>query len=72
VPTKLGSPYRQGGWKKFRNAINGRVKINGGSSNLGKGFKRLQGWKEQKQVVIEHKTKIYTAVRHFAIKIGRK
>ena len=32
----------------------------------------VQGRKEQKQVVIKHKTKIYTAVRYFAIKIGRK
>ena len=32
----------------------------------------IQGQKEQKQVVIEHKTKIYTAVCYFAMKIGRK
>ena len=31
----------------------------------------IQGWKEQKQVVIKHKTKIYIAVRYFAMKIGR-
>ena len=29
----------------------------------------VQGRKEQKQVVIEHRTKIYTAVRYFAMKI---
>jgi len=28
--------------------------------------------KEQKRVVIEHKAKIYTAARYFAIKIGCK
>ena len=28
--------------------------------------------KEQEQVVIKHETKIYTAVRYFAMKIGRK
>ena len=35
----------------------------------------IQGRKEQKQVDIEHKTKIYTiytAVRYFAMKIERK
>ena len=38
----------------------------------------MKGCKEQKQVVIKHKTKIYTAVCNFAIvcnfamKIGRK
>ena len=32
----------------------------------------IQGRKEQKQVFIEHKTKIYTAVRYFAMKIGRE
>ena len=32
----------------------------------------IQGWKEQKQVVIKHKTKVYTAVRYFAMKIERK
>ena len=32
----------------------------------------LQGRKEQKQVVIKHKTKIYTAVRCIAMKIGCK
>ena len=32
----------------------------------------IQGLKEQKQVVIEHKAKIYTAVSYFAMKIGRK
>ena len=32
----------------------------------------IQGWKEEKQVVIEPKTKIYTVVRYFAMKIGRK
>ena len=31
----------------------------------------IQGQKEQRQVVIENKTKIFTAVRHFAMKIGR-
>ena len=30
----------------------------------------VQGQKGQKQVVIEHKTKIYTAVRYFAMKSG--
>ena len=32
----------------------------------------IQGRKEQKLVVIKHKDKVYTAVRYFAIKIGRK
>ena len=32
----------------------------------------IQGRKEQKQVVIVHKIKIFTAVRYFAMKIGRK
>ena len=32
----------------------------------------IQRRKEQKHVVIEHKTEIYTAVRYFAMKIGRK
>ena len=32
----------------------------------------VPGRKEQKQVVINHRTKIYTAVRNFAMKIGRK
>ena len=32
----------------------------------------IQGRKEQKMVVIKHKTKLYTAVGYFAMKIGRK
>ena len=32
----------------------------------------MQGWKEHRQVVIEHKAKIYTGVRYFAMKIRRK
>ena len=32
----------------------------------------IQGRKEQKQIVLEHKAKIYTAVRYFAMKIGHK
>ena len=32
----------------------------------------MQGRKEQEQVVIKHKTKIYNAVRYFAMKVGRK
>ena len=32
----------------------------------------LQGWKEQKQVFIKHKTKIHTKVCYFAMKIARK
>ena len=32
----------------------------------------IRGRKEQKQVVIKHKTKIYTALRYFAMKIERK
>ena len=32
----------------------------------------MEGREEQKQVVIMHKTKIYTAARYFAMKIGRK
>jgi len=32
----------------------------------------IQGRKEQKQAVVKHKAKIYTAVRYFAMKIGRK
>jgi len=32
----------------------------------------IQGLKEQKQVAIEHNTKIYTKARYFAMKIGRK
>ena len=32
----------------------------------------IQGRKEQIQVVIEHKAKIYSAVHYFAMKIGRK
>ena len=31
-----------------------------------------QGRKEQKQVAVKHKPKIYTAVRYFAMKIGGK
>ena len=32
----------------------------------------IQGRKEQKQVVIEHKNKMFTAIRYFAMKIVRK
>jgi len=32
----------------------------------------MQGWKEQTQVAIEHKTEIFTAVRYFVMKVGRK
>ena len=32
----------------------------------------IQGRKELERVVIKHKAKIYTAVRYFAMKIGRK
>ena len=32
----------------------------------------IQGWKEQKQVFIKHKSKINAAVRYVAMKIGRK
>ena len=32
----------------------------------------IQGWKEQEEVVIDHKAKTYTAVRYFAMKIRRK
>ena len=32
----------------------------------------IQGRKEQNQVVIKHKTTIYTAARYFAMKFGRK
>ena len=32
----------------------------------------IQERKEQKKVIIKHKTKIYTTVRYFAMKIGRK
>ena len=32
----------------------------------------MQGWKEQEQVIIKDKSKIYTAVRYIAMKIGRK
>ena len=32
----------------------------------------IQGRKEQKQAVIMHRTKIYTAVRYFAMKTGYK
>ena len=31
----------------------------------------IQGRKEQIEAVIKHKTKIYTAVRYFSMKIGR-
>ena len=39
----------------------------------GKWEKALNGYtkKKQNQVAIKHKTKIYTAVRYFAMKIGR-
>ena len=30
----------------------------------------IQVWKEQKQVVIQQKAKIYTTVRYFAMKMG--
>ena len=32
----------------------------------------IQGRKEQKQVVMEHKAKVYTAVRYSAMKSVRK
>ena len=32
----------------------------------------ILGWKEEEQVVLKHKTKLYTAVRYFAMKISRK
>ena len=32
----------------------------------------IKGRKEQKQVVMKHKTKIYTAIHYFAMKIGLK
>ena len=32
----------------------------------------IHGRKEQKQVAIKYKTEIYTAVRYFTMKIGRK
>ena len=32
----------------------------------------IQGRKEQKQIVVEHTAKIYTAVRYLVMKIGRK
>ena len=32
----------------------------------------IHGRKEQKQVVIMHRAKMFTAVRHFTMKIGRK
>ena len=66
----MGGPNRQGDWKKFRNLVNGVVEINGDGWNLRKGFKLL--YKEQKQVVIKHRAKIYTAAPYFAIKIGCK
>ena len=71
MPNKGGS-NRQGGWKKFRNLINGGgVKINGEVGVREKGVNDIQEWKEQKQIVIKHKTKIYTAERYFAMKSWR-
>ena len=32
----------------------------------------IEGWKEQEQVVIKHRAKIYAEERYFAIKINRK
>ena len=32
----------------------------------------VQGWKEQKQIVIKYIAKIYTEAGYFAIKIGHK
>ena len=32
----------------------------------------IQGWKEQRQVVIKRKTKMHTKACYFAMKIGRK
>jgi len=32
----------------------------------------MQGWEEQKQVVIKHKTQIYTKAWYLALDIGRK
>ena len=59
--------------KKFRNLINGGFKINGGGSEFEQRlYMIIQGRKEQKEVVIKHKTKIYTKARYFAIKIGCK
>ena len=64
---------RQGGQKKFQNLINWvGVKINGGLEFENRLYLIIQGRKEQKQFVIEHKAKIYTAVHYFAMNIRLK
>ena len=46
--------------------------LNGGSESERRLQMTKQGRKEQKQVVVEHKTKIDTAACYFALEIGRK
>ena len=58
------------GLENFQNLINWGVKINGRLDFEKRLYMIVQGQKGQKQVVIEHKTKIYTAVRYFAMKSG--
>ena len=65
----MGDPNRQGGWKKFQNLTN-RSQSKWGVGIREKALNDIQGWKEQKQVVIKPKTKRYTAVRYFTMKIG--
>jgi len=60
----MGGPNKQGGQRKFQNLINGL--------EFDKRLEMIiQGWKEQKQVVIKHRLN-YTGVCYFAINIGCK
>ena len=56
---------------KFKKQV---LKINGGRvRNWKKDFTIIiKRWKEQKLVVIEHKTKVYAKARGFTLKTGRK
>ena len=63
----MRGPNKQGGSGKIP-GFNDRQ----GSENEKRLLMIIQGRKEQKQVVVEHKTKIYTEACYFALKIGRK
>ena len=57
------------GMKKMQNLINGGFKINGRGLEFEKGRTiLLKGQKEQHQVVMQHKTKLYTEASYFAFK----
>ena len=65
MPNKRGVLIKRGS-ETIRNLINGGLDFEKRLQMI------IQGRKEQKQVVIDHKTKIFTAVLCFAMKFGRK